>query len=69
MKAPGGDDHSGSDVYREEYLYDLDNDPYQRRNLEGDAGHAGVRAELAATLKRRMVAAGEQEPEILAAEG
>ena len=67
VKAPGGGDHPGSDVYHEEYLYDLASDPYQRRNLVREAAYAGVRAELAATLKRRMVAAGEQEPEVLAA--
>ena len=59
----------GSDVYHEEYLYDLENDPYQKCNLVREAAHAAVRTELAATLKRRMVEAGEPEPAILPAEG
>jgi arylsulfatase A-like enzyme len=69
VKSPTGGDHPASELYREEYLYDLDNDPYQKRNLVGDAAYAGVRAELAVRLKRRMAEAGEKEPRILPAEG
>jgi len=58
----------GSDVYHEEYLYDLENDPHERSNLVRDPAYADVRAELAATLKRRMTEAGEAVPEILPAE-
>jgi arylsulfatase A-like enzyme len=52
----------GSDRYVEQYLYDLEADPYERENLVGDVELAGVRAALAETLKRRMVEAGEAEP-------
>ena len=69
VMAPDGGDHPGSDVYHEEYLYDLASDPYQKRNLAREAAYARVRAELAATLKRRMVEAGEKEAEIVGAEG
>lgn len=57
----------GSAVYTEECLYDLQADPHERNNLVADPACAGVRAELAETLKRRMVAAGEDVPEILPA--
>ncbi|MHC4561875.1 MAG: sulfatase-like hydrolase/transferase [Planctomycetota bacterium] len=53
-----------SDVYVEDYLYDLDADPHERNNLVADPAHANIRAELANTLERRMVEAGEAQPEI-----
>jgi uncharacterized sulfatase len=59
----GGADPAG-DRYVEQYLYDLDADPYEHDNLVSDPGLAGVRAQLAATLKRRIAAAGAQEPTI-----
>jgi uncharacterized sulfatase len=59
----------GSEVYVEEFLYDLQADPHERTNLVADPHHAPVRAELAERLKRRMVAAGEREPEIRPAGG
>jgi len=58
----------GSDVYVEDFLYDLPADPHERNNLVADPSLAEVRAELAATLKRRMVAAGEAAPEIRSAD-
>lgn len=54
-----------SDVYVEDFLYDLVADPHEKTNLVSDPARAGIRMELAATLKRRMVEAGEQEPVIL----
>ncbi|MBU0609923.1 MAG: sulfatase-like hydrolase/transferase [Armatimonadetes bacterium] len=53
-----------SDVYVEEFLYDLPADPHEKQNLVADPRYADVRAELAARLKRRMVEAGEEMPEI-----
>lgn len=53
-----------SDSYVEQYLFDNENDPAQKRNLVSDPAYAQLRAELAETLKRRMVQAGEQAPEI-----
>jgi len=55
---------SASDLYHEYYLYDNEADPHQRTNLVADPAYADVRAELAEVLQRRMVAAGEQAPEI-----
>jgi len=65
VRAPDktGSDPS-SDLYAEDFLYDLETDPHERNNLVRDPAYAGVRDELAATLKRRMVDAGEEEPEI-----
>jgi len=54
----------GSDLYVEDFLYDLEKDPHERRNLVADAGLADVRAELAKTLKRYMAKAGEKAPTI-----
>jgi len=61
--------HPDSDAYVEEFLYDLESDPHERSNLVTDASLADVRAELAETLTRRMVEAGEQVPEIRPADG
>ena len=68
VRAPGktGQD-ADSDVYTEDYLYDLQEDPHERNNLVTSPLHTDLRAELAATLKRRMHEAGEQEPTILPA--
>lgn len=67
VRAPekSGQDPS-SDRYVEEFLYDLEADPHERNNLVSDPAFSGIRLELSATLKRRMVEAGEQEPEIVA---
>jgi len=69
VRAPGksGGVDPGSDVYVEDFLYDLENDPHERKNLVSDAALADVRKSLAQTLRRRMVGAGEKEPEMLPA--
>jgi len=59
--------HAGAKAYREEFLYDLENDPHELRNLVRRAGYAEVRAELRARLIERMVEAGEQAPVIVEA--
>ena len=66
VRAPdkGGRDPS-SEVYMEDFLYDLEKDPYERTNLVTEPALRQLRAELADTLKKRMVAAGEKEPEII----
>lgn len=65
VRAPDatGQDPS-SEVYTEDFLYDLEADPYERNNLVTDPDYVGVRRELARILRRRMVEAGEKEPEI-----
>jgi arylsulfatase A-like enzyme len=66
VRAPdkGGQDPA-SDVYVEDFLYDLERDPHERDNLVVVPGLRDVREVLAATLRRRMVQAGEREPTIL----
>lgn len=66
VRAPGtDDDQPASEVYVEDFLYDLESDPHERNNLVADPAYAGVRSTLAATLKRRMREAGEAEPAIM----
>ncbi len=38
-------------------LYDLDTDPFEMRNLAGEAAHATIRAELRAELGRQVLSA------------
>jgi len=56
-----------ADTYEEQYLYDLDYDPYELTNLIESAAHEPVAQIMADRLRRRMRAAGEQVPEIVAA--
>ena len=59
---------SGSDVYTETFLYDLEHDPYELRNLIHSQAHIPVCRVLADKLKRKMEESGEQVPVILEAE-
>ena len=67
VRAPGRNGwlHSSAKVYREDFLYDLENDPHELRNLVRDSAYGEVRAGLRGRLIERMVAAGEKEPVIL----
>jgi len=62
----GGKDPS-SKRYVERHLYDLAADPYELVNLIGRREYRQVAEELREGLRRLMVAAGEEEPEILEA--
>ena len=65
VRAPGRRRFAGSsDVYIEDFLYDLQADPHECKNLIADPKYAATRAKLAAALKRRMAAAGEKVPTI-----
>jgi arylsulfatase A-like enzyme len=55
---------AGSDIYVEQYLYDLDSDPYELQNLIEVDSCRGVADELRDRLIARMVAAGEAAPVI-----
>jgi arylsulfatase A-like enzyme len=59
----GGRDPA-SDHYVEQYLYDLNADPFERDNLVADPAYAELRSELAETLKKRTAGAGEDVPTI-----
>jgi uncharacterized sulfatase len=66
VRAPGknGAQDSASDLYVEDFLYDLQNDPHERKNLVSDPALSNLRAELAQRLTGRMIAIGEQKPVI-----
>lgn len=68
VDAPGcsGVQDAASPLYVEQYLYELQADPHEQHNLVGDPAYRAVCDELAATLVRRMVAAGEAAPRIVA---
>jgi len=56
-----------ADHYVEEYLYDLESDPYELDNLVGLTSHRAVADRLRERLIARMVSAGEAAPTIAAA--
>jgi uncharacterized sulfatase len=66
VSAPGvnGCEVPSSDVYVEEFLYDLDADPHERTNLVASPDHADIRAALRERLKQRIDDSGEKIPEI-----
>lgn len=55
-----------SNYYEEDFLYDLEKDPYELNNLVRDERYTKVRKDLAKLLIQDMVKAGE-EPPIIAA--
>jgi arylsulfatase A-like enzyme len=55
---------AGSGVYVEQFLYDLQADPYELTNLAGYVSHQQVSLVLRDRLIKRMVEAGEEAPEI-----
>jgi len=57
-----------SDTYAEDYLYDLQNDPYELTNLIGLYSHQQVAEVMRERLLRRMQEVGETAPKILQAE-
>lgn len=61
-------DAASSDTYIEEYLYDLQADPYELTNLIGSESHQRVASALRERLLRRMVQAGEPPAHIVTAE-
>jgi len=54
--------HSESEIYIEDFLYDLENDIHERNNLVDHPDYEEVRNELAELLKRKMAEAGEKIP-------
>ncbi|CAH1217065.1 Ulvan-active sulfatase [Paenibacillus allorhizoplanae] len=57
-----------ADSYSEEFLYDLQADPYELTNLIGFESHRDVTAILRERLLRRMEATGEPKAEIVEAQ-
>ena len=66
VQAPGksGIQCASSDMYVENFLYNLETDPYEFKNLVHGPALADVRKELAGILTRRMAEIGENIPEI-----
>ncbi|WP_274651167.1 sulfatase-like hydrolase/transferase [Paenibacillus humicola] len=66
VKAPDADGRTeaGAARYAEEFLYDLDADPYELTNLAGLDSHRAVADRLRERLVRRMTEAGERTPVI-----
>lgn len=60
-----GTTDSDADLYYEDFLYDLKQDPHERNNLVSDPQYVQLRAELADTLIKEMQKAGEKIPDIL----
>lgn len=54
-----------SDTYVEQYLYDLQSDPHELRNLVDLPSHEAVRKLMRERLTKRMLEAGEKEAVIL----
>jgi uncharacterized sulfatase len=54
-------------TYREEFLYDLEKDPFELNNLITRADYEDVRREMRQLLQNRMAEAGEIRPIIKAA--
>ena len=59
--------YSKSAIYKEEFLYDLENDVYEKHNLVEDPNFEDVRKGLADILKRKMKEADEAIPQIFPA--
>jgi arylsulfatase A-like enzyme len=53
-----------SEIYVEDYLYDLEADPYERNNLVKEPAYKDIRIKLSELIKKQMVQAGEKEPGI-----
>ncbi len=65
VDAPGADRRSPvAAVYEEQYLYDLEADPYELNNLIGRASHRAAANVMKERLLNRMRAVGEPTPEI-----
>lgn len=54
-----------ADTYYEDFLYDLEHDPYEKENLVAASGYEAIRAELKALLIEKMKQANEPIPKIL----
>lgn len=63
-----GPNDSCSDIYTEEFLYNLQKDPYEKNNLIRDKKYVGVKTELADRLINIMCYAEEKKPTILCCE-
>jgi uncharacterized sulfatase len=56
---------AAADIYYEEFLYDLENDPYERNNLINNVEYEEERQKLSRILIKHMNRAGEKTPFIM----
>lgn len=56
-----------SHYYREDYLYDLENDPYEKNNLIKSDAYKHIREQMKEILIKEMLNAGEKKPVIFSA--
>lgn len=67
VRAADSERHNAtSEVYYEDYLYDLSADPHERNNLVESEEHAEIKKELSNVLIKKMQEANEKVPTILA---
>ncbi|MDH2926695.1 sulfatase-like hydrolase/transferase [Lonepinella koalarum] len=62
-----GGEYAASDVYQEDFLYDLEKDPYELTNLVKDPNYETARIELREKLCQHLAIAKESRPTILPA--
>lgn len=63
----GGGEAAGSEVYVEDFLYDLEKDPFELNNLVKDPAYEQARIKLREKLGDHMEIAKEQRPQIFPA--
>ena len=54
--------NAGAVHYRDDYLYDMQNDPFEKNNLVKSKAHREILSEMRALLSDEMVKAGEKTP-------
>jgi uncharacterized sulfatase len=54
-----------SEIYEEDFLYNLNEDPYEQNNLISNSKYNSIKTQLAKKLKLQMKKAGEKIPEII----
>lgn len=60
-----GGEHAGSDLYQDDFLYDLDKDPYELTNLVQDPNYREIKQQLREQLCDLMEQAKENRPKII----
>ncbi len=56
--------YADSDIYEDDFLYDLEKDPYELHNLIYDSGYEEVKKQMAEKLIYHMKLAKEKVPVI-----
>jgi len=66
VKAPDKDGriYASSDLYQEDFLYDLENDPYEKNNLINNPDYSDIRKDLRTLLLKHIKEIENKTPEI-----